>query len=111
MPSLQYRGAVGRNDPANRAQLPCAETMGTGQSDWLKPELARPILALDVHVRRLIAVEAREEEPIRPGNPLDSRHPRTAPPEAYAARNLACSAASHLLPSNPPNDWAISCGA
>jgi hypothetical protein len=33
-----------------------------------------------MHVRRFIAVEAREEEPIRPRDALDSRHSETSSP-------------------------------
>jgi hypothetical protein len=44
------------------------------QAKRLKPEFARVVLALNVNVRRLIAIETRKEESIRPWNSLDSGH-------------------------------------
>src|SRR5438094_8755944 len=55
-------------------QLSGAEAVATSQLDRLEPELAGAVLSLDVHVRRLIAVEAGEEEPIGPRDALDSWH-------------------------------------
>ena len=48
----------------------CAEAVATSQLDRLEPELAGVVLSFDVHVRRLIAVEAGEEDPIRPRDAL-----------------------------------------
>jgi hypothetical protein len=65
---------MGVDDPANHIQLSGVEAVATGQLDRFEPELARAVLSLDVHVRRLIAVEAGEENPVRPRNALDSWH-------------------------------------
>jgi len=46
--------------------------MIAGKPKWLQPEFARPVLALRMNVGWLVAVEAREEKPIRPGNTPDS---------------------------------------
>ena len=53
---------------ANHIQLSGPEAMIAGKPKWLEPELAGPVLALDMNVRWLITVEAGEEEPI-PANP------------------------------------------
>src|SRR6266516_6343846 len=74
MPCLQYCGAEGRNDSPNHGQLARAEAVAAGKSDRFEPELARRVLSLDVHMCWFVAVEAREEESVRPRNPLDSWH-------------------------------------
>jgi hypothetical protein len=51
-----------------------------GKPKGFKPEFAGHILALHMNVRWLIAIKAREEEPIRPGDIADSWHPETSPP-------------------------------
>ena len=65
---------MGLDDSANHTQLSGTEAVITGKPKGLEPEFAGSVLALHMNVRRLIAVKAREEEPIRPGNPLDSWH-------------------------------------
>src|SRR3990172_12159039 len=65
---------MGVDGPANHVQLSGVEAVATGQLDRFEPELARTVLSLDVHVRRLIAVEAGEEDPVRPRNALDPWH-------------------------------------
>jgi len=65
---------MGVDDPTNHIQFSGVEAVATGQFDRFEPELARAVLSLDVHVRRLIAVEAGEEDPVRPRNALDSWH-------------------------------------
>ncbi len=62
------------DDSPNRIQLSGPEAMITGKPKWFKPEFAGPPFALHMHVRWLIAVEAREEEPIRSGDAADSWH-------------------------------------
>jgi len=62
------------DDPANHIQLSRSEAVATGQLDRFEPELARAVLSLDVHVLRLIAVEAGEENPVQPRNALDPWH-------------------------------------
>jgi hypothetical protein len=47
------------------------------QTERFKPELAGIVLTLDMYVRRLIAIETREEESIEAGNPFDSWHFKT----------------------------------
>jgi len=54
------------DDPANDIQLSGVETVATGQFDRFEPKLAGAVLSLDVHVRRLITVEAGEEDPWTP---------------------------------------------
>src|SRR6266542_5420196 len=74
IPCLQYHCAMGVDEPADDVQLSGAEAVATSQLDRLEPELAGAVLSLDVHVRRPIAVEAAEEDPIRPRDALDSWH-------------------------------------
>jgi len=62
------------DEPADGIQLPSAEAVVASQLDRFEPELAGAVLSLDVHVRRLVAVEAGEEKPIRPGDALDPWH-------------------------------------
>ena len=65
---------MGLDDSANHTQLPGTEAVITSKSKRLEPEFAGPVFALHMNMRWLITIEAREEEPIRPGNPLDSWH-------------------------------------
>ena len=67
---------------ANHIQLSGSESVIPGQPKRIEPEFAGAILALHMNVRRLIAVEAREEEPIRPENTLDSWHLEALPQAA-----------------------------
>ena len=61
---------MGLDDSANQIQLSSAEAVITGKPKRLQPKLAGLLFALHVNVRWLIAVEAREEEPMRFGIPL-----------------------------------------
>src|SRR2546426_12073733 len=79
MPCLQNLAALRSDDSANRVQFVGAEAVTSGQLDRFEPELAGTALSLHVYVRRFIAVEAREEEPIRPRDALDSWHSETSP--------------------------------
>jgi hypothetical protein len=45
------------DEPANDIQFSGIESLATSQLDRFEPELARAVLSLDVHVRRLITVE------------------------------------------------------
>jgi hypothetical protein len=54
--------------------------MGAGKLKRFEPELAGLVLAFHMNVWRLAAIEAREEEPIRPRNTSDSRHSKPALP-------------------------------
>ena len=70
---------MGPDDSTNQIQLPCPESVVMGKSKWLKPELAGLAFALHMNVRRLIAVEARKEKTVRPGNTLDPRYSEPLP--------------------------------
>src|SRR5688500_558971 len=61
------------DDSADLVQLSRAEPMVKRQSDRRQPELRVLTIATDVHVRRFIAVEAIEEEPIRARNVRNAR--------------------------------------
>jgi len=77
---------MGPDEAANQAQLSGAEAMAAGKLKWFEPELAGLVLPFHMNVRRLGAVEAREEEPIRPRNTSDSRHSKPAlPPGTHHA--------------------------
>jgi hypothetical protein len=80
MPYLQDRGALRSDDSANHVQFVGAEAVTPRQLDRFEPELAGAAPSLDVHVRRFIAVEAREEESIRPRDAFDSWHSETSVP-------------------------------
>jgi hypothetical protein len=58
------------DEPANDIQLSGAEAVVASQFDRFQPELARAVLSLDVYTRRLVAVEAGEEDRYGPGMPL-----------------------------------------
>jgi hypothetical protein len=74
IPSLHNGNEMRLNDPSNNVQLPGVEAMIPSQTERIEPELAGLVLTLDMYVWRLIAVETREEESIRAGNPFDSWH-------------------------------------
>jgi hypothetical protein len=74
MPSLQDNSTVGPNEPPEQVQLTGVEAVAARKAKRFQPELAGAAVTLHVNVRRLAAVEAREEEPVRPRNPSDSRH-------------------------------------
>jgi len=65
---------MGLDDSANHIQLPGAEAVIASEPERLQPKLAGSVLTLHMEVGWLVAIEAHEEEPIRPGNVLDSRH-------------------------------------
>src|ERR1041384_980041 len=48
--------------------------MVTSRPKWLQPEFAGFFLTLNMNVRRLGAVEAREEESVRPRNAFNAWH-------------------------------------
>jgi hypothetical protein len=74
MPSLQDSSAVGPNEPPEQVQLTGVEAVAARKTKRLQPELARTAVTLHVNVRRLTAVEAREEESVWPGNSSDPWH-------------------------------------
>lgn len=74
MPCLQNGLLMSLDDLPDQIQLSGAEAMVTGKPERFKPEFAGPLLALHMHVRWLIAIKAREEEPIRSGDAADSWH-------------------------------------
>src|SRR5713226_9291645 len=77
---------MGPDEAANQVQLSGAETMAASAPKRLQPELAGLVLPLHMNVRRLAAVEAGEEEAIRPRNASDSRHSKPLlPPGAQQA--------------------------
>ena len=61
---------MGPDEAANQAQLSGAETVVAGKLQRFEPELAGIVLPFHMNVRRLAAVEARQEEPYGPGTPL-----------------------------------------
>jgi hypothetical protein len=79
MPCLQNGSKMGQDDSANHIQLPGAEAVTASKLQWLKPELAVPVLALHMNVRWLVAVKTREEEPVRSRNASDSWQSTIAP--------------------------------
>lgn len=62
------------DDPTDHTQLLSPETVIPGQTQRFQSEFARPVLAFHVNVRRFVAVEAREEQPIWSRNTLDTWH-------------------------------------
>ncbi len=73
---------MAQDDSANHIQLSTTEAVTASKPQRLEPELAGPVFALHMNVRGLIAVETREEEPIRPGNAFDSWHSKGLLPPA-----------------------------
>ncbi len=65
---------MGPNEPPEQIQLTGVETVAARKAKRLQPELAGAAVTLHVNVRRLTAVEAREEESAWPGNPSDPWH-------------------------------------
>src|SRR5690348_15771125 len=83
IPRLQYRCAMRHDDPADHIQLPGSKTVIACQLQRLKPELASLVFLLDMDVRRLAAIETREEEPVRPGNTANARHSSVLVPQHH----------------------------
>ena len=79
MPGLQNRSSMLLDRASNHIQVPGAEAVVASKSEWNEPELTGLVLALDMHVRWFITVEAREKETIRSWNPCDSWHSRLLP--------------------------------
>src|SRR5262249_16469045 len=71
MPCLQNGCVMDTDQAPDGIHFPSAEAVAASEFDRLEPELARAPLPLDVHVWRLVAVEAGEEESIRSPAPLD----------------------------------------
>src|SRR5439155_15254743 len=58
------------NDLADPGQLVCCKPMVPREHQWVQPELAGTPLSFYVDVRRFVAIEAGEEEPIWSPMPL-----------------------------------------
>ncbi len=71
---------MGLDESPNEIQLSGPEAVIPGRFQGFQPEFTSPLLPFHMHVRWLIAVETREEEPIRPGDPADSWHSDVSPP-------------------------------
>jgi hypothetical protein len=71
MPSLQNSLDVACHLGTNLVQFSRRKTIVSAQGHGPKPIFADFILALNVHVFRLIAVEAVKEEPVAAGDVLD----------------------------------------
>src|SRR5713101_735245 len=104
------------DDPANDIQLSGVEAVATGQFDRFEPKLAGAVLSLDVHVRRLITVEAGEEDPVRPRDALDSWHSEmsalrralqaiVSEPRVLLAKDKSAERAHHLRAARRPVGW------
>jgi hypothetical protein len=65
MPCLDESLTLGGNVASNLIQLSSRETMIGREVNRVKPELARLVVPFDMHMHRLIAVEAVEVKPIR----------------------------------------------
>src|SRR6185436_20788718 len=89
MPRLQNDEAMRLDEAPNHVQLMGAEAVVARKTKRIEPELAGLVLALHVNVRRLIAIEAREEEPVRARDSLDSWHSIAPPPFASIFCSLA----------------------
>jgi hypothetical protein len=99
---------MGVDDPANDIQLSGAEAVAASQFDRFEPELAGAVLSLDVHVRRLIAVEAGEEDPVRPRDALDSWHSEMFAPLPFAQAIVPGEPLALLARDNPANYNSVS---
>jgi hypothetical protein len=82
-PSLQDLSPILKDSSPRSSDIAGGETLVHRQAYRVEPELARRAITARVHMRRLVTVEAVEEEPQRTGNPGDGRHGRRnmAPPE------------------------------
>jgi hypothetical protein len=66
-----------------------AEAMASGELNRLEPELTCVVLAFNVNVRRFIAIETREKEPVWTGDAFDTRHTARCAPYAIASNDAA----------------------
>jgi hypothetical protein len=98
IPPFQNSTQMLPDESADYVQLMGFEALVASERQRLKPELAGLVLALHVNVRRLSAVEAREKEPVRSGDTLDSWHSRRSLPAETQA--IAYPDAAAPLPSN-----------
>ncbi len=75
---------MGLDNSTNQIQFSAPEAVVTAKAKGLKPKFACHGLPLYVNVRRLIAVEAREEETIRSGDISDFWHSgQSRPPHQF----------------------------
>src|SRR5207249_2558517 len=74
MPRLHDLLLMLSNDLADPSQLVCCKPMVPREHQRAQPELAGAAVSLHVDVGRLVAIEAREEEPIRSGDATDAWH-------------------------------------
>ena len=74
IPGLQDAVKVGLYQLANLIEFVGSKAAAAAQRERLKPEFAHVLLALDVYVFGLIAVEAVEVNPIGSQDVFDCRH-------------------------------------
>jgi hypothetical protein len=74
------------DEPANDIQFSSAEAVAASYLDRFDPELAGAVLSFDVHVCRLVAVEAGEENSVRPRDALDPWHSGMSAPFPFASQ-------------------------
>src|SRR5574341_2517127 len=60
--------------PADGIDVGSTEAVVASQLERVEPELAGGVVSLDVHMRRFVAVEAREEHPVWARDALDPWH-------------------------------------
>src|SRR5260370_625238 len=77
IPRFQDSSQVDPDERRNEVQLTGAEAMTAGKPKRFEPKLAGLVLPFHMNVRWLAAVEAREEDSIRPTNTADSRHSKS----------------------------------
>jgi hypothetical protein len=74
MPCLDESLTLGGNEAANLGQLSSGETMIGCEVNRVEPELACLLVPFDMHMHRLIAIEAVKVKPIRTQSVLDRGH-------------------------------------
>jgi 4'-phosphopantetheinyl transferase EntD len=65
---------VSHNHTADDIQVSSAKTIVIRKSERLEPKLAGVVIAFNMDMRRLVAIEAHEEKPVWPRNIADSWH-------------------------------------
>jgi hypothetical protein len=74
IPSLQNLLPMFHNQPADAVQFGGRKPLVEAEHDRFQPELSDHMLTPNMHMLRLVAVEAVEKEPVRTGHITDRRH-------------------------------------
>ena len=79
LPCCQDQRKIASDQLAYSVEFVTAKPVVALKSHWLEPEFAVMSIALDLHVHRFVAIEAKEEEAIGTRNTADGGHESVLP--------------------------------